>query len=96
MPHVSCGLAEEFYVFGHAAHLKLKEGEAILDRGELFEEPFLRKLLFRERPFDLVVSIGTTSHDDAPCVAPLAKATRSADALIFRPPDAGGSMTGAP
>jgi hypothetical protein len=66
LPHVPHEAAKESDIFGHAAHLKLKEGEAILERGELFEELFLGKLLFRKRPFVLILSVGTTFHDDAP------------------------------
>jgi len=43
--------AEEFGVFGHAAHLNLKEGKAILERGELLKELFLSEHLFREAAF---------------------------------------------
>jgi hypothetical protein len=59
---VPCEAAEEFGVFGHAAHVNLKEGKAILERGELLKELFLSELLFRETAFVFVV----TFHDDAP------------------------------
>jgi hypothetical protein len=65
---VPCEAAEEFGVFGHAAHLNLKQGKAFLKRGELFEELFLREFRFRETAFVLVVSVDKTLHDDAPWV----------------------------
>jgi hypothetical protein len=57
--------AEEFGIFGHAAHVNLKDGKALLERGELLKELFLSDLLFRETAFVFVVSI-ETFHDDAP------------------------------
>jgi len=66
LPYVPHEAAKEFGVFGHAAHLKLKEGEAILERRELFEEPFLGKLLVRKTAFVLGLSVSTTCHDNAP------------------------------
>jgi hypothetical protein len=63
---VPCEAAEEFGVFGHAAHVNLKEGKAILERGELLKELFLSELLFRETAFVFVVSVDKTFHDDAP------------------------------
>jgi len=61
-----CEAAEEFGGFGHAADVKLKEGKALLERGELLKELFLSELLFRETAFVFVVSIDKTFHDDAP------------------------------
>jgi hypothetical protein len=63
---VPCEAAEEFDVFGHAAHVNLKEGKAILERGELLKELFLSELLFRETAFVRVVSVDNILHDDAP------------------------------
>jgi hypothetical protein len=64
---VPCEAAEELGVFGHVAHVNLKEGKAILERGKLLKELFLSELLFRETAFVFVVSVGKF-HDDAPCV----------------------------
>ena len=47
-------------VVGHAAHLKLKEGEAILERRKLLKEPFFSELLLRNTAF--VVIVDTTFH----------------------------------
>jgi hypothetical protein len=58
--------AEKFGVFGHAAHVNLKQGKAILERGELLKELFLGELLFRETAFVFLVSVDRTFHDDAP------------------------------
>jgi hypothetical protein len=63
---VPCETVEEFGVFGHAAHVNLKEGKAILKRGELLKELFLSELLFRETVFVFVVSVEKTLHDNAP------------------------------
>jgi len=63
---VPCEAAEEFGVFGHAAHVNLKEGKAILERCELLKELFLSELLSRETAFVFVVSVDNTFHDDAP------------------------------
>jgi hypothetical protein len=63
---VPCEAAEEFGVFGHAAHVNLKEGKAILECGELLKELFLSELLFRETAFVFVVSVNKTFHDDPP------------------------------
>jgi hypothetical protein len=63
---VPCEAAEEFGVFGHAAHVNLKEGKALLERGELFKELFLSELLFLETAFDFVVSIDKILHDAPP------------------------------
>jgi hypothetical protein len=63
---VSCEGAEEFRVFGHAAHVNLKEGKAILECSELLKELFLSELLFRETAFVFVVSVDERFHDDAP------------------------------
>jgi hypothetical protein len=63
---VPCETVEEFGVFGHAAHVNLKEGKAILKRGELLKELFLSELLFRETAFVFVVSVEKTLHDNAP------------------------------
>jgi hypothetical protein len=65
---VPCEAAKEFGVVGHAAHMNLKKGKAILERGELLKELFLGELLFRETAFAFVVSVDKTFHDDAPCV----------------------------
>jgi len=46
-----CEAAEEFGVFGHATHVNLKEGKALLERGELLKELFLSELLLRETAF---------------------------------------------
>jgi len=48
-----CEAAEEIGVFGHVAHVNLKEGKALLDRGELLKELFLSEFLFRETAFVL-------------------------------------------
>jgi len=61
-----CEAAEEFGVFGHAGHVNLKEGKALLERGELLKELFLSELLLRETAFVFVVSVDKTFHDDAP------------------------------
>jgi len=61
-----CEAAEEFGVFGHATHENLKEGKALLERGELLKELFLSELLLRETAFVFVVSVDKTFHDDAP------------------------------
>jgi hypothetical protein len=61
-----CEAAEEFGVFGHAAHVNLKEGKALLERGELLKELFLSELLLRETAFVFAVSVDKTFHDDAP------------------------------
>jgi hypothetical protein len=58
--------AEEFGVFGHAAHVSLKEGKALFERGELLKELFLSEFLFRETAFVFVVRVDKTFHDDAP------------------------------
>jgi hypothetical protein len=63
---VPCKAAEKFGAFGHAAHVSLKKGKAILERGELLKELFLSELLFRETAFVCVVSVDKTFHDDAP------------------------------
>jgi hypothetical protein len=63
---VPCEAAEEFGAFGHAAHVNLKKGKAILERGELLKELFLSELLIRETAFVCVVSVDKTFHDDAP------------------------------
>jgi hypothetical protein len=61
-----CEAAKEFGVFGHAAHVNLKEGKTILERGELLKELFLSELLFRQTAFVFVLSVDKTFHDDAP------------------------------
>jgi hypothetical protein len=61
-----CEAAEEFGIFGQAAHVNLKEGKAILDRGELLKELFLGELLFQGAAFVFVVSVDKTFHDGAP------------------------------
>jgi len=61
---VPCEAAEEFGVFGHAADMNLKEGKALLERGELLKELFLSELLSRDIVF--VVSVDKIFHDDAP------------------------------
>ena len=61
-----CEAAEELGVFGHISHVNLKEGKAILERGELLKELFLSELLFRETAFVFVVSVDNAFHDDAP------------------------------
>jgi len=63
---VPCEAAEEFGVFGHAAHVNLKESKALLKRGELLKELFLSEVLFRETAFVFVVSVEKIFHDDAP------------------------------
>jgi hypothetical protein len=63
---VPCEAAEELGVLGHAAHVNLKESKAILERGELLKELFLRELRLRETNFVLVVSVDDGFHDDAP------------------------------
>jgi hypothetical protein len=63
---VLCETVEEFGVFGHAAQVNLKEGNALLERGELLKELFLSDLLFWETAFVFVVSIDKRFHDDAP------------------------------
>jgi hypothetical protein len=63
---VPCEAAEEFGIVGHVAHVNLKKGKAILERGELLKELFLSELLFRETAFADVVSVDKTFHDDAP------------------------------
>jgi hypothetical protein len=63
---VPCEAAEEFGVFGQAADVNLKEGKALLERGELLKELFLSELLFRESAFGFVVSVDKIFHDDAP------------------------------
>ena len=52
-----CEAVEEFGVFGHAAQVNLKEGNALLERGELLKELFLSDLLFWETACVFVVSI---------------------------------------
>jgi hypothetical protein len=63
---VPCEAAEEFGAFGHSAHVNLKKGNAILERGELLKELFLSELLFREIVFVCVAGVDKTFHDDAP------------------------------
>jgi hypothetical protein len=63
---VPCEAAEAFGIFGQAAHVNLKEGKAILNRGELLKELFLSELLFQGAAFVFVVSVDKTFHDDAP------------------------------
>jgi hypothetical protein len=63
---VPCEAAEEFGIFGHAAHVNLKESKAVLDRGELLKELFLSELVFQGAAFVFVVSVDKTFHDDAP------------------------------
>jgi hypothetical protein len=63
---VPCETVEEFGIFGHAAQVNLKEGNALLDRGELLKELFLSELLFQGAAFVFVVSVEKTFHDDAP------------------------------
>jgi hypothetical protein len=63
---VPCEAAEEFGVFGHAAHVNLKESKALLERCELFKELFLSEFLFPETAFVFVVSVDKILHDDAP------------------------------
>jgi hypothetical protein len=57
---VSCDAAETFGVFGHAAHLNLKESNAFLERGELLEELLLGEFLFRGTAFAV---FDNTFHD---------------------------------
>jgi len=72
-----CEAAEEFGVFGQTAHVSLKEGKAILERGELLKELFLSELMFRETAFVFVVSVDKTFHDDAPsCWVGLGRVSR--------------------
>jgi hypothetical protein len=66
---VPCEATEEFGVFGHAAHVNLKEGKALLERGELLEKLFLGELLFQEAAVVLVVSADTAFHNNAPMSA---------------------------
>ena len=63
---MSCEVAEEFDVFGQTAHVNLKEGKAILERGELFKELFLSELPFLAIALVFVVSVDKTFHNDAP------------------------------
>jgi hypothetical protein len=63
---VPCDVAKEFDVFGHAAHVNLKGGKALLERGELLKELFLSELLFRETAIVFVVIVEKTFHDDIP------------------------------
>jgi hypothetical protein len=62
---VPCEFTEEFGIFGQAAHVNLKEGKAILDRGELLKELFLSELLFRETTIIFVLIVEKTFHEDA-------------------------------
>jgi hypothetical protein len=71
---VPCEPAEEFGVFGHAAHVNLKEGKALLERGELLKELFLGELLCRGTACVFVVSVDKTFHDTLHCVG-LSRAT---------------------
>jgi hypothetical protein len=66
LPHAPCEIAEAFGVFGHVAHVHLKEGKPLFERGELFKELFLGKLLFWRTVFVSVLPVDKTSHDDAP------------------------------
>jgi hypothetical protein len=63
---VPCEAPKELGIFGHAAHVNLKKGKAILDRGELLKELFLSELLFEEAAVVLVVSVDKTFHVYAP------------------------------
>jgi len=63
---VPCEAAEEFGVFGHRAHLNLKQGKALFDRGELLKELFLSDLPLEETAVVFVLSIVAAHHDDAP------------------------------
>jgi hypothetical protein len=63
---VPCEAAEEFGVFGHRAHLNLKQGKALLDRGELLKELFLSDLPFGKTGFVFVLSVVAARHDNAP------------------------------
>jgi len=58
--------AEEFGVLGHAGDRNLKEGNALLKRGELLKELFRSGLLFRETAIVFVVCVDKIFHDDAP------------------------------
>jgi len=46
--------------------MNLKEGNALLERGELLKELFRSGLLFRETAVVFVVSVDKKIHDDAP------------------------------
>jgi hypothetical protein len=46
--------------------MNLKEGNALLERGELLKELFRSGLLFRETAVVFVVSVDKIYHDDAP------------------------------
>jgi hypothetical protein len=85
---VPCEAAEEFGVFGHAADMNLKEGKALLERGELLKELFLSELLFRETAIVFVVSVDKIFHDDAPLrIASLCRpVTRAASVVSGWPP----------
>lgn len=61
-----CEFTEESGIFGQAAHVNLKEGKAILDRGELLKELIISELLFRETAIVFVVIVEKTFHEDAP------------------------------
>jgi len=63
---VPCEAAEELGVFGHVAHVDLKEAKAILERSELLKELLLSEFLFREAAFVFIVSVDKIFHDDAP------------------------------
>lgn len=60
-----CEAAEEFDVFGHAAHVNLKEGKALLERGELLQELLLSELVIWEVASVFVVSVDKVFHNDA-------------------------------
>jgi hypothetical protein len=62
---VHCEAAEEFGVFGHVAHVNLKESKVLLERCKMLKELFLSEFLFQGTAFAFVVSIDKM-HDDNP------------------------------
>jgi hypothetical protein len=56
-PDVHREAAEELDVFGHVAHVELKERKALLDRRKLLKELFLGGLVFPQTGFVFVLSI---------------------------------------
>jgi hypothetical protein len=79
---VPCEAAEELGILGHAAHVDLKEGEAILDRCELLKELLLSELLFREIAFVLVASVNKTFHDHAPVLSSVCWESTPQNAIV--------------
>ena len=87
-----CEVTEEFGGFGHPAHVNLKEGKAILERGELLKELFFGEFTFRGIAFVFVVRVKDMAdhvHLNLLSIHRIVRRLhdRSIDAAIFRPSD---------